>query len=47
MYDKLTIPGVLIECGFLSNPNELNKLKTPAYQQKIAELIKDALINYY
>ena len=47
MYSKLTIPGILIECGFLSNPNEKSKLITPSYQQKIASLIKDALINYY
>ena len=47
MYDKLTIPGILIECGFLSNPEELAKLKTPSYQQKIAETLKDALIAYY
>ncbi len=47
MYDKLTIPGILIECGFLSNPEELAKLKTPSYQQKIATLLKDALIAYY
>ena len=47
MYEKLTIPGVLIECGFLSNKNELAKLKTSSYQQKIASLIKDALIKYY
>ena len=44
MYDKLTIPGVLIECGFLSNPEEKNKLTTEEYQQKLASLIKDAII---
>lgn len=47
MYNKLTVPGVLIECGFLSNPTELNKLKNPQYEQKIASLIKDAIIKYY
>ena len=47
MYDKLTIPGVLLECGFLSNPEEKNKLTTEEYQQKIASLIKDALIKYF
>lgn len=25
MYDKLNVPGVLIECGFLSNPSEKTK----------------------
>ena len=47
MYDKLKIPGVLIECGFLSNSNELQQLKTDKYQQKIASIIKNAIINYY
>lgn len=47
MYSKLHIPGVLIECGFLSNDNERNKLNQPSYQQKIASIIKDAIINYY
>lgn len=47
MYSKLDIPGVLIECGFLSNPNELSNLKTSKYQEKIASVIKDALINYF
>ncbi len=47
MYDKLNVPGVLIECGFLSNATERNKLITPAYQKKIASLIKEAIITYY
>ncbi len=47
MYDKLTIPGVLIECGFLSNASEKNKLQNSEYQQKIADTIKNAIINYY
>lgn len=47
MYDKLTTSGVLIECGFLSNPGEFNKLKTAAYQQKLATVIKNGIINYY
>lgn len=47
MYSKLTIPGVLIECGFLSNDNERNRLKDNNYQQKIASIIKDAIIDYY
>ncbi len=31
------IPSVLIECGFLSNPEEASLLKTPEYQKKVAE----------
>lgn len=47
MYNKLTIPGVLIECGFLSNYQEKELLTDSEYQQKIASIIKDAIINYY
>lgn len=47
MYDKLTVPGVLIECGFLSNAEERNLLITDKYQQKLAKIIKDGVIDYY
>lgn len=47
MYSKLNIPGVLIECGFLSNYKEKELLKTPEYQQKLATIITEGIINYY
>lgn len=47
MYDKLNIPGVLIECGFLSNYKEKELLKTSEYQQKLAKIITKGIINYY
>lgn len=31
-----TCPMVLAECGFLSNPEEAQKLSSPEYQQKVA-----------
>ena len=31
--------GILIECGFLSNPEEESKLRTPAYQKKLCCVI--------
>ncbi|MCL2884718.1 MAG: N-acetylmuramoyl-L-alanine amidase [Oscillospiraceae bacterium] len=31
-----TVPAVIVECGFLSNPPELAKLKTPDYQRALA-----------
>ena len=40
MYDKLTVPGVLIECGFLSNPKEKNLLNSTSYQQKLPQQLK-------
>lgn len=36
MYRKLAVPGVLIECGFLSNYEERLKLTTDTYQKQIA-----------
>ena len=47
MYSKLTIPGVLIECGFLSNSKEKELLQTKEYQQKMAKIITEGIINYY
>ncbi len=43
MYSKLNIPGVLIECGFLSNPNERDLLNSKSYQEKLAKIIGDVL----
>lgn len=47
MYNKLNIPGVLIECGFLSNPNELQKLTNKTYQKELSISITNALIDYF
>ena len=47
MFKQLEVPGVLIECGFLSNANERDLLKTEEYQEKLAEAIVEGLINYY
>ena len=34
--DKVTIPAVIVECGFLSNKSDEAKLKTDEYQAKLA-----------
>jgi N-acetylmuramoyl-L-alanine amidase len=47
MYKQLLIPGVLIECGFLSNDKEKSMLITDKYQDKIVDAIVDGLIKYY
>lgn len=41
-----TSPTVLVECGFLSNPEEREKLKTPAYQQQMAFAVMAGYWNY-
>jgi N-acetylmuramoyl-L-alanine amidase len=41
-----TIPGVLIEGGFVSNPQEAARIAQPAYRQAEAEAISLAIQNY-
>lgn len=41
------IPSVIIECGFLSNPEEESELKDKAYQEKIAESIVKSINSYF
>lgn len=40
------VPAVLVECGFLSNPAEAEKLSTESYQKDIAAAIYNGLIDY-
>lgn len=40
------IPAVLVECGFISNPDEVKKLKDESYRMKLAILIADGLLKY-
>lgn len=37
------IPSVIVECGFLSNPAEKDKLKSDDYQKKVAESIATSI----
>lgn len=43
---RTSTPAVLVECGFLSNPEEREKLKSPAYQQQLAFAIMTGYWNY-
>jgi len=47
MNRKITIPGILIEAGFLSNPNDRYLLQKSDYQYKIVESIKKGIIKYF
>ena len=40
------IPSVLVECGFISNNEDLQKLKTEEYKLQMAMLIADGIIKY-
>ena len=44
--DGLNMPGLLIECGFLSNPAERAKIDTADFRQKIAVAIADGVDLY-
>lgn len=41
------IPTILVECGFLSNSEEVKKLQTEEYQEKIAWAIYLGIMDYY
>jgi len=43
---ETTIPAVLLECGFLSNPREARMISAPAYRQQMAVAITRGILNY-
>lgn len=44
---KTTMPAILIECGFLSNPVEEKKLMDSEYRSKLAWSISDAIEKHF
>ncbi|MGN0660278.1 MAG: N-acetylmuramoyl-L-alanine amidase [Oscillospiraceae bacterium] len=46
LLERSEMPGVLIECGFLSNPEEEAKLKTEDYQKDIAFTIFSGIVEF-
>lgn len=46
LFKNASTTTVIIECGFLSNPEESSKLQEPAYQQQLAWAIYLGLQNY-
>lgn len=46
LLDKTSAPGVLIECGFLSNRQEEEKLRSPEYQKKLCCVISAAAARF-
>lgn len=47
MYKHITSPGVLIEVGFISNPDENYLLRQESHQDKLTQLIADAIEIYF
>lgn len=44
--DRCRVPAILVECGFLSNPAELLKLKDEEYQKKLSCAVAAAVSSY-
>ena len=40
------VPAIIVECGFLSNKQELEKLKTQEYQSQIAFAVVGGIMDY-
>ena len=43
---KTSCPTVIVECGFLSNPEEAAKLKSDSYQERIAWVLHLGILQY-
>lgn len=46
LMEHISCPGLLIECGFLSNPAEEQKLRSPEYQKKLAAVMAAVLARF-
>lgn len=46
MLKNTTCPLVIVECGFLSNQTEADKLITSEYQEQIAQAILEGILSY-
>lgn len=47
MLNCTSTPGILVECGFLSNPTEEQKLITNAYQEQLAYTIACGIVAFF
>lgn len=46
LMEHIRVPGILVECGFLSNPQEEALLNDPSYQKKICAVIGSVCSTY-
>ncbi len=46
LMQHIQCPGVLVECGFISNPQEERLLRDKSYQQKICSVIACSVSNF-
>lgn len=43
---KSNLPAILIEVGFISNPSEEKRLRSPSYRDKITQAICEGIVQY-
>ena len=46
MLKKTEVPTIIVECGFLSNPEEAEKLVSDVYQEQMAEAICSGVLTW-
>lgn len=46
LLSHVDVPAVIVECGFLSNPEEAELLCDRAYQEKMAAAITDGIVSF-
>lgn len=46
LLDRMETPAVLVECGFLSNAEECEKLSDPNYQKQLSLVLADAILQF-
>lgn len=46
LMEHISCPGILVECGFLSNPEEEARLRSPDYQRKLCCVIAAAVSSF-
>ena len=46
MLKNTAVPLVIVECGFLSNPEEAARLSEESYQERLAEAVAEGILGY-
>lgn len=47
LMEHIQCTGILLECGFLSNPEEEMRLRTDQYQKELCAVIASVVVNYF
>ncbi len=47
LYRNVSIPGILIEAGFITNPNDRYLLKQKSYQKKFSKITVSGIVKYF